>query len=72
MAIKENYYASPWIICGTVNYDIKLRKQKSAEQHVYHSIGRSVTLSFVFSQSYDYAFLVEFASVGKDRVILFM
>lgn len=60
LTIKENYYASPWIICG--------QSDSSGWQRVnrqYHSVGRSLTINFVFSQSYEYAFLLEFASVGK-------
>ena len=36
----------------------------------YQSIGRSITLSFVFNHNYDYAFLLESAAVRKTLVHL--
>ena len=54
--IKENNYANPAMVCGA--------DQTSLE---YQSIGRSITITFVFNHNYDEAFLVEFTSISKSR-----
>lgn len=60
LAIKESYYSTPWLVCSS-----KSSKHPARGLQHYHSVGRTVTFSFVFSRSYEYAFLLEFASVGK-------
>ena len=60
MTIKENYFSTPYFICGK-----SVKQQQSRTQDHYRSVGRTLTVSFIFSTSYDYAFLLEFASVSK-------
>lgn len=61
LVIKENFYSTPRLICG--------KSAKTAHdprtQENYRSVGRTLTISFSFSRNYEYAFLLEFASVGK-------
>ena len=61
LVIKENFYSTPRLICGKSSKFA----HDSRTQNRYRSVGRTLTISFAFSKSYDYAFLLEFASVGK-------
>ena len=57
LSIKEDNIANPLVVCGA--------QQTSAE---FQSIGRSVTVTFVYSRSYSLAFLLSYASFGKEIV----
>lgn len=64
LTVKENYYSTPFVICGRPS-----RYSSLHTNHQYRSVGRSVTFSFVFSRSYEYAFLLEYTSVGTLRIV---
>ncbi|XP_046441188.1 uncharacterized protein LOC124192074 isoform X2 [Daphnia pulex] len=65
LVIKENFYSTPRLICGKSARTV----HDPRTQENYRSVGRTLTISFSFSRNYEYAFLLEFASVVNTRTI---